>query len=187
MVMTLPLLLLIQDAEHAVEAGGLPAPFQPTIGLVIWTWVVFIALLIILAKFVYPGLVKMTADREATINQQLAEAKRLQAEAEAGLEEQRALLAGARGEAQAIVGEARDAAERERASAVARTRTEQEEILTRAKQEIAAEGERAKAEMRREAVDLAIAAAGKVIGRQLDADADRKLVEDYLSEIGSQA
>lgn len=185
--MMLPLLLLVQQAEHAAPAGGLPAPFQPTLGLVIWTWVVFIALLIALAKLVYPGLVKMTVDREETINRQLAEAKRLQAEAEAGLEEQRGLLAGARGEAVAIVAEAREAAERERAAAVERTRVDQEEVLARAKQEIAAAAERAKAEMRREAVDLAIAAAGKVIGRQLDADADRQLVEDYLSEIGTKA
>jgi F-type H+-transporting ATPase subunit b len=187
MIMMLPLLLLIQEAEHAAPAGGLPAPFQPTLGLVIWTWVVFIALLLVLAKFVYPGLVKMSADREATINQQLADAKRLQEEAKAGLEEQRGILADARGEAQAIVAEAREAAERERAAVVDRTRVEQEDILARAKQEITAAGERAKSEMRREAVDLAIAAAGKVIGRQLDADQDRKLVEDYLSEIGTKA
>ena len=43
------------------------------------------------------------------------------------------------------------------------------------------------AELRREAVDLAIAAAGKVVGQRLDTAADRKLVEDYLSQIGSKS
>lgn len=184
--MMLSLLPMLQEAEHIGEAT-LPAPFSPTLGLFIWTWVVFLLLLVVLSKFVYPTLVKMTADREAAIKHQLSEAKRMHAEAEQVLEEQRKLLAGARGDANALLAEARQASERERASAIERTRAEQEELLSRAKQEIGAERERAKAELRREAVDLAIAAAGKVIGRELGADADRALVESYLHEIGSKA
>ena len=49
-----------------------------------------------------------------------------------------------------------------------------------------AERERAVADLRREAVDLAIAAAGKVVGQRLDSATDRKLVEDYLAQIGSK-
>jgi F0F1-type ATP synthase membrane subunit b/b' len=41
------------------------------------------------------------------------------------------------------------------------------------------------AEIRREAVDLAISAAGKVVGQRLDAAADRKIVEEYIESIGS--
>ncbi|MCA9762627.1 MAG: F0F1 ATP synthase subunit B [Gemmatimonadetes bacterium] len=184
--MMLSLLPLLQEAEHAAE-GALPAPFSPTWGLFIWTWVVFIPLLFLLSKLVYPTIVKMTADREAAIAKQLADAKAAHAAAEAALAEQRTLLADARGEAQALLADARQAAERERHTALERTRAEQDEILARAKQEIAAERDRAKAELRREAVDLAIAAAGKVIERELDQAADRKIVEDYLSQIGGTA
>jgi F-type H+-transporting ATPase subunit b len=185
--MMLPLLFLIQEADHAADAGALPAPFTPTAGLFIWTFVVFVALLIMLSKFVYPALVKMTAEREAAINQQLADAKKAQEEANAVLEEQRGLLASARGDATAIVAEAREAADRERASAVERTRTEQDEVLARAKQEIGAERDRAKAELRHEAVDIAIAAASKVIAERLDSESDRKIVEDYIAGIGTKA
>lgn len=184
--MMLSLLPVLQEAEH-IGAVTLPAPFSPTLGLFIWTWVVFLLLLFVLGKYVYPTIVKMTAERESAIKLQLSEAKRLHAEAEGVLEEQRRLLAGARGEANALLADARQAAERERTTGIERTRAEQEEILSRAKQEIVAERDRAKADLRREAVDLAIAAAGKVIGRELTADADRKMVEQYLSEIGTKA
>lgn len=182
----LPLLLLIQDAGHAAE-GGLPAPFSPTPGLFIWTFVVFIALLVLLAKTVYPLILKATIEREQQITSQIAEAARLRDEAKAGLEEQRQLLAGARGEAQAILADARQAAERDRAAALEKTRAEQEEILARARRDLAAERDRLAAELRRETVDLAIAAAGRVVEQRLDAAADRQLVEQYLAELGKRA
>jgi F-type H+-transporting ATPase subunit b len=182
--MNIPLLLAIQ--EHA-PTGGLPAPFSPTPGLMIWTWVVFIALMVLLTKLAFPTIVKMVADREAAITSQLADAERQHAESAVLLAEQRELLAGARGEATAIVAEARQAADRERVVAMEKTRVEQEDLLARARREIVAERERAVAEMRREAVDLAIAAAGRVIERRLDADTDRKMIEDYLSGIGTRA
>ncbi|HEX3928495.1 MAG TPA: F0F1 ATP synthase subunit B [Gemmatimonadales bacterium] len=163
---------------------NLPLPFQPTAGLFIWTLVVFLLLLVVLSKFIFPTLVKMTADREAAIAKQLAEAAQMRAEAATALEEHRQALARARTEAQAIVAEARQAAERERTLGVEKTHREQEELLSRARREIADERERALSSIRRETVDLAIAAAGKVVGTRLDGAADRKVVEDYLATLG---
>ena len=97
------------------------------------------------------------------------------------------IAVGSRGEAAAILNEARQAAERERALGMEKTRAEQEELLTRARQEIVAERERAVAELRRDTVDLAIAAAGRVVGQSLDSAADRRIVEDYLAGIGKSA
>lgn len=167
--------------------SDLPAPFQPTFGLVIWTWVVFIGLFFVLKKYVFPPLVQMTVDREASIKKQMDDAERFRTESAAALEEQRQLLASARGEATAIVAEARQAADRERVAAVEKTRQEQDALLARAKQEIEAERERALASIRREAVDLAISAAGKVVSQRLDTAADRKIVEEYIESIGSGA
>lgn len=167
--------------------GNLPAPFQPTLGVVIWTWIVFIALFILLTKLVFPQIVKATADREAQIKKDLEDAERLRDQSAAALAEQRELLAAARGEAKAIVTEAREAADRERALAVEKTRQEQDELLDRARREIAGERDKAVAEVRREAVDIALSAAGKVVGARLDAAADRKIVEEYIASIGSGA
>lgn len=162
-------------------------PFSPTLGVFFWQVVVLIVLLILLSKLAFPALLKMTVEREAAIKKDLEDAERLRAESAAALEEQRQLLASARGEAQAIVAEARVAAERERAGGVEKTRQEQEELLARARREIDAERERAVADIRREAVDIAISAAGKVVGSRLDAAADRKIVEDYIASIAGGA
>lgn len=166
--------------------NSLPAPFQPTIGLVIWTWVVFIMLFLLLKKYVFPPLVQMTEEREAMIKKNLDDAERLRVESAAALEEQRQLLASARGEAAAILNEARQAAERERVTLTEKTRQEQEAMLERARREITAEREGALAEIRHEAVDLAISAAGKVVGQRFDTAVDRKIVEDYIQSIGKQ-
>lgn len=166
---------------------ALPAPFRINPGLMIWTLIVFGILAIVLWKYLYPTILKATVDREARIRKDLDDAERLRAESAAALEEQRQLLASARGEATAIVAEARQAADRERAAAVEKTRQEQEELLHRARREIVAERERAIADIRREAVDLAISAAGKVVSQRLDSAADRKIVEDYIESIGTGA
>lgn len=110
----------------------------------------------------------------------------MHAKAESTLKEQQALLGAARGQAQAMLAEAKTAAERERAVAVQKTREEQEQLLARARREIVAEREKAVLELRREAVDLSLAAATKLIGQRLDSDADRKIVLDYLGTLESQ-
>lgn len=183
--------MLLALQEHAAGGEGLidklPPPFQPSWGLAIWTLVVFGMLAVVLAKFAYPWIVETTVAREEQIKKQLAEAERMHTEAAANLEEQRKLLAASRGEAQAIIAEARQAAERERALGLEKTRQEQEELLARAKREIGAERERAVGEIRREAVDLAIAAAGKVVGTRLASADDRRLIEEYLTQIGASA
>jgi F-type H+-transporting ATPase subunit b len=178
--MMLPLLF-------STEGGALPGPFSPTAGLTLWTLIVFAAVLVILGKFVFPMIVSANVEREEAIARQLAEAKQMHADANTALEEQRKLLAGSRGEATAILAEARAAAERERSLAIEKTRAEQDEMLARARREIEAEKVRAVADLRREAVDLALAAASKVVGQSFDAASDRKMVEDYLGSIGTSA
>ena len=162
-------------------------PFSPTLGVALWTFIVLGVLFFLLWKYAFPSILAMTEEREARITKQLQDAERMQTDAAAFLEEQRQLLAGARGEAKAIVAEAREAADRERAMAVEKTRQEQEELLERARREIVAERERAVADIRREAVDIAISAAAKVVGTRLDAAADRKIVEEYIGSIASGA
>jgi F-type H+-transporting ATPase subunit b len=70
--------------------------------------------------------------------------------------------------------------------ALEKTRQEQEELLARARRDIQGERDRAIVELRREAVDLSLAAASKLIGERLDSPTDRKLVLDYLASLESQ-
>ncbi len=71
----------------------------------------------------------------------------------------------------------------QRALAMEKTRQEQEDLLERARREISAERERAIVELRREAVDVSLAAAAKLIGERLGSESDRKLVESYLATL----
>jgi F-type H+-transporting ATPase subunit b len=78
-------------------------------------------------------------------------------------------------------------AEKERALALERTKQEQEEQLARVRREIAAERDRAVADLRREAVDLSLAAASKLVGSRLDSETDRRLVSEYLSTLDTRS
>jgi F-type H+-transporting ATPase subunit b len=175
--MSLGALLLLQAAE------GPASPFEVNFGLFLWTWVVFLVLLWVLWKFAWPGILKATLEREQKIKGQLAEAEKLNAGAKAALAEGARLQAEARALAQSLLAEAKAAVEKERASAVDKIKLDQDALIERARREIAAEKETAIAELRREAVDLALGAAAKVIGQRLDSEADKKIVLDYLAKV----
>jgi F-type H+-transporting ATPase subunit b len=176
------LLTLLAVAEEGAHVGP-SSPFEVNPGLTIWTLVVFVLLMLVLKRYAFPAILKTTEERERTIARQLGEAEKANTEARALLEENRKLLAQARTQAQALVAEAKSAAEKERAVAIEKTRHEQDELLARARREIAGERDKALVELRREAVDLSLAAAAKLIGQRLDSGADRALVESYLASL----
>lgn len=179
------MLLLLQDVAegaHAAEAG--PAtPFDVNFGLFFWTWVVFLILLFLLWKFAWPQILQATVAREQKIQAQLAEAERLNAEAKAALAEGMKQQVDARNAAQQLLAEAKAAVEKERATAVEKIKQDQDALLERTRRDIAAERDKAIADLRREAVDLALGAAAKVIGQRLDSEADKKIVLDYLAKV----
>ena len=179
----LKLLLLIQEEAVHAPAAGPSSPFEVNFGLFFWTWVVFLILLFVLWKFAWPGILKATVEREDKIKAQLAEAEKLNGDAKAAVALAEKLQADARNSAQALLAEAKAAVEKERASAVEKVRAEQEAVVDRARRDIASERDKALADLRREAVDLALSAAAKVIGKRLDSEADKQIVLDYLGKV----
>ena len=169
--------LIAQEEEHA------SGPLTVDGGLMLWTVLIFLLLLAILKKFAWPAILGAVEAREQALERQLAEAEQNRAEAAKLLEEHRRLVADAKAQAHGIVVEARQLADKERAVAMEKTKQEQEETLARARREIAAERDRAIADLRREAVDLSLAAASKLVEKRLDSDTDRKLVHDYLASL----
>ena len=162
-------------------------PFTINGGLILWTLVIFGIMLFILSKTAWPAILKQVEEREARIKQQLDDAARANAEAQKLLAEYQSQMAKAKAEAQDLVAQGRLAGEKMREEMVNKGREEQEELLARARREIALERDRAVAELRKEAVELSIAAATKVIERNLDTEADRKLVQDYLASLRGTA
>ena len=148
-----------------------------------WTVIIFLILLFILAKFAFPPILGYAAAREKRIQDALDEARRDREEAQKQLEEQRLAMVTARTEAQQVVTDAQKAAERVRREMLDKARLEQEEILARAKTEIEAERAKAIDSLRREAVELAIAAASKLVETKLNTEEDRRIVTEFLANV----
>lgn len=165
----------------AQEEGGSPDLLSPHGGLMVWTLLIFIALFFILSRYAFGPITSAVEAREQALQDAIDGAKRDREEAAKILAEHRTQLEGARGEAQRIIAEGRAVGEKLRVQMLEETRTQQQDLLERARREIANERDAAIAQIRTEAVDLAIAAASKVIERNLDDSANRKLVEGYLA------
>ena len=179
----LALLSLLQEGAHEASGGG-GGPFSINPGLIIWTLVVFGILLVLLWRLVFPGIVKSVEERERRIEKQLKDAEHANAEAQRLLEEHKKQIAAARNEAQDILAKAKTISQKERETLLAKAREEYDALLNRARKDIDAEKEKAIQALRREAVELSIAAASRVIEANLDTDANRKLVTNFLESLG---
>jgi len=182
----LALLALSASPAFAAAADGKVNLLDPHYGLMTWTVVVFVATLLVLNKFAWKPILQAVRAREQSLTDAMAAAERDRNEAAKLLAEQRAAIESARNEAQRYIAEGRATAESMRGEMLEQTRQQQAELLDRARKEIESEKNKAVDELRREAVDLALAGAGKLIGQRLDSDADRKLVEQYLASLGGK-
>ncbi len=174
------LLTLLQEGAHEARGGG---PFSINPGLIIWTLVVFGILMVLLWRLAWPAILKSVEERERRIQKQLEDAEKANAEAQRLLEEHRKTIAVAKAEAQEIMAKSKTVAQKERELLLAKAREEYEALLARARKDIDAEKEKAIVSLRREAVDLSIAAAAKVIDANLDTEANRRLVTEYLATV----
>lgn len=182
---TLSLALLIVAAAplHAQEHAAAPGLLSPNTGLMFWTILIFAVLYWVLRRFAFPVILASVEAREKALEDAITSAKRDREEAALLLAQHRAALDASRAEGQKLIAEARAAAERVRAELVEQAHAEQTNMLDRARREIESEKASAIAQLRREAVDLAIAGAGRVIDRNLDQAANRQLVESFLASV----
>jgi F-type H+-transporting ATPase subunit b len=171
--------------EHGAAAAAEPEVFGIHLGVMFWTVLIFAILSFVLGKFAYPHILGYAAAREKRIQDALDDAKRQREETEKLLQQQRAELANAKVQAQALIAEGKTAADKVRADLIERAKGEGDALIARAKQEIESERAQAIDSLRREAVELAIAAASKLVSQRLDSAGDRKLVEDFLAGVGT--
>ena len=174
--------------EHAPAAAGEHETYSLTDirgNLMLWTLITFLAAFFALKKWAFPPMFKAVEAREKALEEAIEGARRDRDAAAALLAEQQRALDASRGEAQKFIADARGVAEKMRAELLEQTRKEQGDLLERARRDIEGERDKAIAQLRREAVELAIVGASKVIEENLDSDKNRKLVESYLSSIGT--
>jgi F-type H+-transporting ATPase subunit b len=174
---------LLAEEEAAGGGGGL---FTINPGLVVWTWIVFLILLVVLRKWAWGPILGALEAREQRIQEALDSAAREREEARRLLEEQRRLLDESRGEAQHIITGSRKAAERLRMELLEEAQKQREKIMERAREDIEHERDEALEALRREAVELSISAAGRVLHRELDSEENRRLVEEYLEKLAAE-
>jgi F-type H+-transporting ATPase subunit b len=170
--------LSAQEAEAAR-----PGLLSLQSGLMAWTLIIFLIVFGVLWKFAFGPITKAVADREQALLDAIAAAKKDRDEAAALLAEHRKKIEEARNEAQRFIAEGRAQAEKMKADMLEATHAQQAELMERARRDIDAEKTKAIDELRREAIDLALAGASKVIEKNLDDAQNRKLVESYLSSI----
>jgi len=142
----------------------------------------FLLLLYLLNRFLFKRVLRLLDERQSKISQGLEDAETAARDRELARAEREAALAEARSEAEAMVQRAAKTAEATSAEILADAKAAAEQITVRAREEIAAEKDRAVAEIRGEVADLALEAAGKLIGSEMNGPTQRRLVEQFLSE-----
>jgi len=173
--------LFAQQADSVPEHT--PGLVELRINLMFWTLVIFGILYFMLQKWAFPAILGAVEKREKALEDAIASAKRDREEAQKLLEDQRRQIEAARGDAQKLIADGRAVAEKMRHDLLEQTRQEQQGLLERARREIETEKDRALVQLRREAVNLAIAGASKVIEENLDNNRNRELVESFLASL----
>jgi F-type H+-transporting ATPase subunit b len=152
-----------------------------------WFWVLasastFVLFLAIIWPLAFKPMAATLAARAARIEQGLIDADTARRDREAAADQRQAVLAEARREANEIIVRAQRSADDALAQGVAQTRAEIERLREQAVAEIEAERLRALADVRGQVADLALLAAGKVVGETMTGDRERRLVEEFLAQ-----
>jgi F-type H+-transporting ATPase subunit b len=152
-------------------------------GLFIWTIVTFLVLLTLLAKFAWRPLLQSLDARQEAIRKSLADAEKARQELERLNQESAQIIRQARIEAESIIGAGRADAERLRGELRAKARAEAEGIIQNAERQIQLETARALQDIRREAADISVAIASKLIRRNLTKEDNEKLIDEALKQL----
>jgi F-type H+-transporting ATPase subunit b len=170
----------------AASSGG-SFLISPSVGLMIWTLILFGISMYILWKLAFPRISEALDRRQHAIEESIDHAERVRREADELLEEYRERLREARGQAEQIVDRARKAAESHEREATEHAQQRRDQLMEQTRRDIEAETRRAIQEIRREVADLTVMATEKVTRKVLNEEDQRRLVEDALSDLDFSA
>ena len=165
-------------ALAAEEATGLQINFF---------WIIvaslnFILLFVLLSVFALTPLRRMLEERRTRIEEGLRDAEQARRDRESAEAERVTALQEARREANDILARAQKVSQDARDADIAATKAELERIRTQASADLEAEKQRAIADVRAEVADLALRAAGRVVGETMNDDRQRRLVDEFIRE-----
>jgi F-type H+-transporting ATPase subunit b len=160
---------------------------SPGLGLMIWTLVLFFFTMWVLGKVAFPRIQEALDKRANAIRESIEAAERQRQEADELLNEYRERLKEAREQAEDITERARKAADAAQAEAAELGSQKREQLVAAASRDIEAETRRSLEKIRQEVADLTVLATEKVTRRALDADDQKRLVEEALAEVDFSA
>lgn len=170
---------------------GVPLAEEPAGLFVRPFWVVvsianFLVLLYVLQRVLWKPVTRVLAERAEKIREGLAAAEAAHRERERMQQEREALLLSTRQEALAMSERVAKAAELAATDIVAKAKADAARLVAKATADAERTQRRMLAELRREVADLAVLAAGRILEKEIDAQAHRRLVERTLEEAGSE-
>lgn len=166
------------------EGGGFN-PFEFVPGAAIWTLVAFLLALPLMHKFVFGPILVALEKRDQKVEDAILAAGDAQKRAEEQVAAAKQQLEEARAEGRRMVQDALLRAERQAQEALREAKAEAERQLKKARESIDAERRRALMDIRQEVVQLSIAASSRILGKSVDDQTNRALVQDFLGSVGS--
>ncbi|MBS1271295.1 MAG: ATP synthase subunit b [Candidatus Marinimicrobia bacterium] len=151
-------------------------------GLIIWTLVTFIILLILLRKTAWKPILAMIDEREETVRKSLEEAEQAREEAEEAMREYKDKLKEARIGAREIIDESKDSAEKIKKEIIDEAEQQKKKMIAEARDQIETEREKAMQDIKDSVADIAIAAASRIINEQLNAEQHMDIIDRSLQQ-----
>jgi F-type H+-transporting ATPase subunit b len=171
-------------AQEASPPPGEGSQLPPTDwGLQIWTFVVFVVLLILLAKFAFKPIAQALDRRGEAIKKSLEEAEKQRAEAKKSMDDYQKQLAEARAEANKIIEEARGLGETVRKEVVEKANSEASAAVQRAQEEIQRQKEKGIQEMKDTVASLSVQIASRVIEKEVNEATHRQLIDSLIKDL----
>ena len=168
-------------AVIASEGGGGLLDVNP--GLMIWTVVTFVILLLILKKVAWKPILEALDKRETEIKNSLEQAENAKDEARKILEENQANLAKAEEESKKIIERSRAYAESLKEQLMKESKEQAKRLIDDAGEEIQRKKDAAFDELKEQIAELAVNAAERIMKESIDANKNKELVNKYLGEI----
>jgi F-type H+-transporting ATPase subunit b len=168
----------------AVLASGL---IEVVPGLMIWTLIAFAITFFVLKRFAFGPIQKTIDERRERILNAVEEADRAREDAHKLLDEHRALIAEAKSEAAEILADARKVADAQIERVKEESEADRQRRLEETRRQIESETKRSLDQIRSEIADLTLEATARVTGKVLDADDQRRLIDEAISELDFSA
>ena len=156
---------------------------SPNVGLMVWTLLLFVLSMAVLAKLAFPRISEALEKRQHAIEDSIDHAEETRRKADELLAEYRERLHEARQQAEEILDRARKTAETHERRGQEEAKEQRERLMEQTRRDIEQETRRAISEIRREVADLTVLATEKVTRKTLTEEDQRRLVEDALSEL----